>query len=63
MVYYDRELIKPCFWRVVCADRTHCSESYPVIICLNSHTKLTKSKKLGQVQVGLNIAQNHSSGP
>ena len=37
-------------------------KSYLAIICPNSHEKLTKSK-LGQVGVGSNIAQNHSSSP
>ena len=39
-------------------------KSYLVIICPNSHTKLMKSSpkvKLGKVEVGSNIAQNHSS--
>ena len=35
-------------------------KSYLVIICPNSHEKLTKSN-LGQVGVGSNIAPNHSS--
>ena len=37
-------------------------KSYLVIICPNSHEKLTKVK-FGQVQVGSNIAQNLSSNP
>ena len=35
-------------------------KSYMIIICPNLHEKLTKVK-LGQVEVGLNISQNHSS--
>ena len=35
---------------------------YLVIICPNSHGKLTKSE-IRSVQVGSNIAQNRSSGP
>ena len=53
-----------------CIRFEHCSEpivqpictSYLVIICPNSHAKLTKSK-LGQVGFGSNIAQNHSFNP
>ena len=33
-----------------------------VIVCPNSHEKLTK-RELGQVQVGSNIAQNHIFAP
>ena len=33
-----------------------------VIVCPNPHEKLTK-RELGQVQVGLNIAQNHLFAP
>ena len=38
------------------------SQSYLAIICPYSHEKLTKSL-LGQIQVGSNIVQNHSSSP
>ena len=36
----------------------HLKNSYMVIICAKSYQKLTKAK-LGLIEVGLNIAQNH----